>query len=142
MTSPKDVIRAEWRTPPALHNDEGMPDPEEVAKKAKKKKDVFVDPEVVRRRREEKAAAKWKAAQAEEEARLRGDIPPEKLRFRKREFVQLPIKHEFTSDGCAAKQTISIMTWNVRCDAIYRSHMFFAFTVPLTLPMYSYWPKD
>jgi hypothetical protein len=65
--TPKDVIRAEWRTPPELHNDEGMPDPEVVAQKSKKKKkDVFIDPEVVRQRREEKAAAKWKATQAEE----------------------------------------------------------------------------
>lgn len=119
MTSPKDVIRAEWQTPPAIHNDEGMPDPEVVAKKAKKKKDVFVDPEVVRRRREEKAAAKCKAAQAEEEARLRGEIPPEKLRFRKREFVQLPRKDDATSDTRSKKQTISIMTWNVRA---LRSH--------------------
>lgn len=116
LSSPKDVIRAEWRTPPALHNDEGMPDEEVVAQKSKKKKkDVFIDPEVVRKRREEKAAAKWKATQAEEEAKLRGDIPPPKLRFLKRDFVQIPTSQNSSSNGHTSRQTISIMTWNVRC---------------------------
>lgn len=107
----KDIIRAEYRTPRALHNDEGMADPGLIPSRVKKGKDVFVDPEVIRRRREEKAVAKWKAAQAEEEARARGDIPPPKLRFKKREFAQ--VSGGSDPNGHVSKQTISIMTWNV-----------------------------
>lgn len=123
MSSPssRDVVQAEYWTPEQLHNDEGKADAEikeqaKLKKATKKaaKKDVFVDPEVVRQRREEKALARWKAAQAHEEAKARGEIPPEKLRFKKREFVDIPSEiAEQAANGHNARQTVSVMTWNV-----------------------------
>lgn len=119
MSSPKDVVRAEYRTPEQIHSDEGMPDPIEKQQaklqksNKKQKKDFFVDPEVVRQRREEKALAKWKAAQEKEEAKARGEIPPEKLRFKPREFVQIPSEIALQASEHASRQTVSIMTWNV-----------------------------
>lgn len=102
--------------------DEILKKPANDRKNAKKKKDVFVDPEVVRRRREEKALARQKAAEAEEQAKANGDVPPKKLRFRKRCMVDIPCQSSGFGQASvpaisnavdAVSLKITIMTWNV-----------------------------
>jgi hypothetical protein len=81
-----------------------------TAKKVKEKKNVNVDPELIRRRREEKAVARQKAADAEEQAKANGEIPPERLQFIARELVDVSGAH---ANGQSDKRTLTIMTWNV-----------------------------